>query len=210
MTDNILITGITGFVGSHLADLILKKGFTVYGLKRWHLSKMRNVRHISDKIKWIDCDITDPVSVRNALKISQPDKIFHLAAESFVSPSWNHPSHYIDVNYKGTVNILDSMRELELKSKILIPGSGEEYGEIHENELPITEDSILRPVNPYAVTKIAQDLIANVYHASYGINVIRVRSFNHEGPRRDINGAIASFSYQIAKIEKNLQEIIYT
>jgi len=206
LTDNILITGITGFVGSHLADLILKKGFTVYGLKRWHLSKMRNVRHISDKIKWIDCDITDPVSVRNALKISQPDKIFHLAAESFVSPSWNHPSHYIDVNYKGTVNILDSMRELELKSKILIPGSGEEYGEIHENELPITEDSILRPVNPYAVTKIAQDLIANVYHASYGINVIRVRSFNHEGPRRDNVFGIPWYAYQIAKIEQGLQE----
>ena len=119
MTQNILITGITGFVGSHLADLILKKGFTVYGLKRWHLSKMRNVRHISDKIKWIDCDITDSISVRNALKISKPDKIFHLAAESFVSPSWNHPSHYIDVNYKGTVNILDSMRDLEMKSRIL-------------------------------------------------------------------------------------------
>ena len=163
MTQNVLITGISGFVGSHLADLVLEKGFTVYGLKRWHLSKMRNVRGIVDKINWIDCDITDPISVKNALKTSNPDKIFHLAAESFVSPSWDHPSHYMDVNYKGTVNILESMRELDMKSRILIPGSGEEYGEIHENELPITEESILRPVNPYAVTKNAQDLISNVY-----------------------------------------------
>ncbi len=98
------------------------------------------------------------------------------------------------------------MRELDLKSRILIPGSGEEYGEIHENELPITEDSILRPVNPYAVTKIAQDLIANVYHVSYGLDVIRVRSFNHEGPRRDNVFGIPWYAYQIAKIEQGLQE----
>ena len=206
MTQNVLITGISGFVGSHLADLVLEKGFTVYGLKRWHLSKMRNVRGIVDKINWIDCDITDPISVKNALKTSNPDKIFHLAAESFVSPSWDHPSHYMDVNYKGTVNILESMRELDMKSRILIPGSGEEYGEIHENELPITEESILRPVNPYAVTKIAQDLISNVYFTSYGINVIRVRSFNHEGPRRDNVFGIPWYAYQIAKIEQGLQD----
>tara|TARA_Y100001936_G_scaffold169582_1_gene165835 strand:- start:3113 stop:4099 length:987 start_codon:yes stop_codon:yes gene_type:complete len=206
LTQNVLITGITGFVGSHLADLVLEKGFTVYGLKRWHLSKMRNVRGIVDKINWIDCDITDPISVKNALKTCNPDKIFHLAAESFVSPSWDHPSHYMDVNYKGTVNILESMRELDMKSRILIPGSGEEYGEIHENELPITEESILRPVNPYAVTKIAQDLISNVYFVSYGINVIRVRSFNHEGPRRDNVFGIPWYAYQIAKIEQGLQD----
>tara|TARA_B100000745_G_scaffold31998_1_gene20085 strand:- start:767 stop:1429 length:663 start_codon:yes stop_codon:yes gene_type:complete len=100
------------------------------------------------------------------------------------------------------------MRELEMKSRILIPGSGEEYGEIHEDELPISENSILRPVNPYAVTKIAQDLIASVYFRSYGINVVRVRSFNHEGPRRDKVFGIPSFAYQIARIEQGLQEPI--
>ena len=208
MSERILITGITGFVGSHLADLALEKGHTVYGLKRWNLSRMRNVRHIIDKINWIDCDITDNISVKKALEIANPDKIFHLAAESFVSTSWNHPSHYIDVNYKGTVNILESMKDLKLNSNILIPGSGEEYGKIHENELPITEKTILRPVNPYAVTKIAQDLIAYVYYETYGVNVIRVRAFNHEGPRRDNVFGIPSFCHQIAKIEKNLQDPI--
>ncbi|MDA9235943.1 GDP-mannose 4,6-dehydratase, partial [bacterium] len=96
MTESILITGITGFVGSHLADLALKKNCKVYGLKRWNLSRLRNVRHIMDKIEWIDCDITDPVSVKKAIVKSRPDKIFHLAAESFVSPSWDHPTHYMD------------------------------------------------------------------------------------------------------------------
>ncbi len=201
MSERILISGITGFVGSHLADLALEKGHTVYGLKRWNLSRMRNVRHIIDKIKWIDCDVTDNISVKKALEISNPDKIFHLAAESFVSPSWNHPSHYMDVNYKGTVNMLENIKDLKLNANILIPGSGEEYGKIDENELPITEKSILRPVNPYAVTKIAQDLIASVYFETYGTKVIRVRAFNHEGPRRDNVFGIPSFCHQLAKIE---------
>jgi GDP-4-dehydro-6-deoxy-D-mannose reductase len=206
--ERILITGITGFVGSHLADLALEKNCEVFGLKRWNLSRMRNVKHLIDKINWIDCDITDPVSVKKAIEKANPDKIFHLAAESFVSPSWDHPTHYMDVNYKGTVNILEAIRELKINPRILIPGSGEEYGEIPENELPITEKTTLIPVNPYAVTKIAQDLISHVYHITYGLNVIRVRAFNHEGPRRDNVFGIPWFAYQIAKIEKGLQEPI--
>jgi GDP-4-dehydro-6-deoxy-D-mannose reductase len=208
MSESILITGITGFVGSHLADLALEKNCKVYGLKRWNLSRLRNVRHIMDKIEWIDCDITDPVSVKKAITKSKPDKIFHLAAESFVSPSWDHPSHYMDVNYKGTVNIFEAVRELNLKSKILIPGSGEEYGEIFEDELPITEKTLLRPVNPYAVTKIAQDLISYVYVRTYNLNIVRVRAFNHEGPRRDNTFGIPWFAYQIARIEQGLQDPI--
>ena len=206
--ERILITGITGFVGSHLADLTLEKNCEVFGLKRWNLSRMRNVKHLINKINWIDCDITDPVSVKKAIKKANPDKIFHLAAESFVSPSWDHPTHYMDVNYKGTVNILEAIRELKINPRILIPGSGEEYGEIPENELPITEKTTLIPVNPYAVTKIAQDLISHVYHITYGLNVIRVRAFNHEGPRRDNVFGIPWFAYQIAKIERGLQEPI--
>jgi GDP-4-dehydro-6-deoxy-D-mannose reductase len=104
--------------------------------------------------------------------------------------------------------MLENIKDLKLNSNILIPGSGEEYGKIHENELPITEESVLRPVNPYAVTKIAQDLIASVYHETYGTNVIRVRAFNHEGPRRDNVFGIPSFCHQIAKIEENLQQPI--
>jgi len=208
LVEKILITGITGFMGSHLAEYALEKGCQVYGLKRWNLSRMRNVHHIIDKINWIDCDITDNIAVRKALEICNPEKIFHLAAESFVSPSWNHPSHYMDVNYKGTVNLFEAVKDLNFEPKILIPGSGEEYGEIHEDEIPITENTQLRPVNPYAVTKIAQDLISNVYFRTYGMKIIRVRSFNHEGPRRDNVFGIPWYAYQIARIENDLQEKI--
>ena len=106
----------------------------------------------------------------------------------------------MDVNFKGTVNLLEAIRQNGLGTRILIAGSGEEYGEVPENELPITENTVLRPVNPYAVSKIAQDLIGYVYFKSYGLNVIRTRAFNHEGPRRDNVFGIPWYAYQIAMI----------
>lgn len=207
MKEKILITGVTGFVGSHMADLLLEKGnYEVYGLKRWNLSRLRNVRHLMDKVEFFDCDITDPVGVRNVVREINPVKIYHFAAESFVSTSWDHPSHYMDVNYKGTVNFLDAIKELKANPRFFIPGSGEEYGEILPEELPITEKTVLRPMNPYSVTKIAQDFIGYVYYKSYGLNVIRTRAFNHEGPRRDNVFGIGSYCYQIARIEQGKQK----
>lgn len=209
MKQKVLITGITGFVGSHMADLLLEKGETeIYGLKRWNLSRFRNIRHLlhDARVKLFDCDITDPVSTRKIIKEIRPDKIFHFAAESFVSPSWDHPSHYMDVNFKGTVNLLEAIREAGINPRFQIAGSGEEYGEIHENELPITDESVLRPVNPYAVSKVAQDLIGYVYFKSYGLNVIRTRAFNHEGPRRDNVFGVPWFAYQVAMIEAGKRE----
>lgn len=203
----ILVTGSTGFVGSHFVDhLLKKKNFKIFCTKRYHLSRLDNVKHFYNRVKWVDCDITDPVATLKTVKEIKPDKIFHFAAESFVSPSWNHPHRYMSVNYIGTLNILEAMRQLNLKSKIILPGSGEEYGEINKSELPILESTILRPVNPYAVTKIAQDLIGYVYYKSYGLNVIRTRTFNHEGPRREKVFGISSYAYQIACIEKGLQK----
>ena len=156
----------------------------------------------------MDCDLTDSISVRNLIRNLKPDVILHFAAESFVSPSWDHPHRYMDVNYNATVNLLDSIKEFCSQCKILIPGSGEEYGEINENELPINPSTILRPVNPYAVTKIAQDLIGYVYFKSYGLKVIRTRTFNHEGPRREYVFGIPWYAYQISKIENDLQKPI--
>jgi len=209
MKEKILITGTEGFVGSHMSDFLLEKGtYEVYGIKRWNNSRLRNIRHLLDKIEFIDCDITDPIAVRALLREVKPDKIFHFAAESAVAPSWGHPTHYMNVNYNGTVNFLDAMRELGINPRFLIPGSGEEYGEIKEDELPINENTVLRPVNPYSVTKIAQDLIGFVYYKSYGLNVIRTRAFNHEGPRRDYFFGVSSYAYQIAKIEQGKQKSI--
>ena len=210
MKEEVLITGITGFVGSHMADYLLEKNIEVYGLKRWNLSKMRNIRHLIDdnRVTLLDCDITDPIGVRNVIERVKPDKIFHFAAESFVSTSWNHPSHYMDVNFKGTVNLLDAIRQVGINPRFHIAGSGEEYGEIFEEELPINEKTILRPVNPYAVSKIAQDFIGFVYFKSYGLDVIRTRAFNHEGPRRDNVFGIPWYAYQIARIEAGKQKPI--
>ena len=204
--EKILITGITGFVGSHIAELCIKKKINLYGFKRYHLSNMRNVNHIENQINWIDCDMMDNKSVFKAIEEIKPDKIFHMASQSFVSPSWDHPNLYMDANYRMTVNLLEACLSAGINPRILIPGSGEEFGEINENELPITENTTIRPVNPYAVTKVAQDLIGYVYYRSYGLNIIRTRAFNHEGPRRDKVFGIPWYAYQIAKIEKGLQD----
>lgn len=209
MSQKILITGITGFVGSHMADYILKSGnnnYEIFGTKRYHLSRIDKVEHFFDKITWYDCDFTDPISTEKVINEIKPDKIFHFAAESFVSPSWDHPNRYMNVNYNATLNILEALRKTKSKAKILIPGSGEEYGELEESDMPIKDNTVLKPVNPYAVTKIAQDLIAYVYFKSYGINVIRCRTFNHEGPRREHVFGLSSHAYQIAKIEAGLQD----
>ena len=207
---NILITGANGFVGSHFLDFLVKNypNNYIWLSKRWHLSNLKNIENHLNSVKLIDCDITDPISTRQMIMKVKPNFIFHFAAESFVSPSWENPTRYMNVNYNGTLNILDAIKFLKLKTKILIPGSGEEYGEIYKNEVPITPETVLRPVNPYAVSKIAQDLIGYVYYKSYGINVIRTRSFNHEGPRRQNVFGIPWYAYQIAKIEKNLQKPI--
>ena len=204
--DKVLITGITGFVGSHLADLFLERGVEVFGFRRYHLSPMHNVSHIEDRINWVDCDMTDQKAVAKAIGLVLPDRIFHMAAQSFVSPSWDHPHLYMDANYKMTVNLFEACLTNDINPRILIPGSGEEFGEIQEEELPITEETILRPVNPYAVTKIAQDLIGYVYHRSYGMDIIRTRAFNHEVPRRSKVFGIPSYAYQVSRIERGLQE----
>ena len=204
--EKVLVTGITGFVGSHIADLCIEKKVELFGFKRYHLSNMRNVQHIEDKVNWIDCDMMDNKSVTKAIEKCKPDKIFHMASQSFVSPSWDHPNLYMDANYRMTVNLMEACLSAGINPKIHIPGSGEEFGEIYETELPIKESTTIRPVNPYAVTKVAQDLIGYVYHKAYGLNIRRTRAFNHEGPRRDKVFGIPWYAYQIAKIEKGLNE----
>jgi len=204
----VLITGITGFVGSHMADMLVseKSVEKVIGIKRWHLSNLKNIKQIIEKVDLHDCDITDPISVDKLIKKTKPDVIIHCAAESFVSPSWDHPSRYMSVNYNGTLNFLESIKNFSPETKFHIPGSGEEYGEIYPDEIPITPETVLRPVNPYAVSKIAQDLIGYVYYKSYGTKVIRTRSFNHEGPRREKVFGLSWYAYQIALVENKLMD----
>ena len=158
-----------------MADWILENKYEEVSLQQEiPSSKLDNVLHIEDKLTWHDCNLTDPIATVKLITSLKPDVIFHFAAESFVSPSWDHPHVYMTVNYNATLNILEGMR-LSGKDdiKILIPGSGEEYGDIAEEDIPITTKTAMHPVNPYAVSKVAQDLIGFVYHKSYGTQVIR-------------------------------------
>lgn len=203
----ILITGITGFVGSHLADLLLAEGHEVFGTQRVN-SRHRNIHHIKDKIKLFEIDLVDFTSVNKVIAAVMPDRIYHLGALSWVSPSWNMPAAYMQVNAVGTINLFEALLNNNIKPKVLVSCTPEEFGDVPESMIPITEETRVHPVNPYAASKVAQDAVCTSYFASYGIPIIRTRGFNHEGPRRDINGANASFAYQIAKIEEGLQSPI--
>lgn len=204
---NVLITGITGFAGSHLADYILENypEVKVYGIVRWR-SRMENVEHLKGKIKLIEGDIRDYVSIRSVMEEVKPDIIFHLAAQSFVPTSWKAPQETLSTNIIGQTNIFEAVRELGLNPAIQIAGSSEEYGLVYENEVPIKETNPLRPLSPYAVSKVAQDFLGYQYFKSYGMRIIRTRGFNHTGPRRGEVFVTSNFSKQIALIEKGKQE----
>ena len=203
----ILITGITGFVGSHLADLLLEKEpeAQVYGFRKVN-ARFRNVKHILERIHWIEGDLIDPFSVEQAVKISTPDEIYHLGALSWVTPSWNMPTAYMQVNAIGTIHLFESVLKHGIQPRILVSCTPEEFGDVAPEKLPITEQSEVSPVNHYAASKVAQDAVCQSYYASYKLSILRTRAFNHEGPRRDVSGALASFAYQIARIERGLQE----
>ena len=199
-----LITGITGFAGSHLAEFLLNEGHEVYGTIRWR-SKTENIDHIRNKLNLIECDIRDSTSVLEALGKSKPDTIFHLAAQSFVPTSWHAPGETLTTNIIGNLNILESTRKLGIGPVIQIAGSSEEYGLVYPDEIPITEKNELRPLSPYGVSKVAQDKLSIQYNKSYGIKTIVTRAFNHSGSRRGEFFVDSNFAKQISEIEKGLR-----
>lgn len=201
----VLITGVSGFAGSHLADFLLTMpDVKVYGATRWR-SSTTNIDHLRGKIELVYGDLTDPRAVRLMLEESKPDFVFHLAAQSFVKASFDHPRETFHTNVLAQINLLHGVCE-KLAGGMLIAGSSEEYGLVHPNETPIREDQPLRPLSPYAVSKVAQDLLAYQYFQSYGVRLIRTRAFNHEGPRRGDVFVMSNFSKQIAEAEAGMQE----
>src|SRR5437899_285624 len=196
----LLITGITGFVGSHLAEFALARGVAVSGSCRWR-SKTENIDHIRDRVELIECDIRDLSSMQNLLDRSVPDYIVHLAAQSFVAASWQAPAETLSTNIIGQVNLLEALRARRAHARCLIIGSSEEYGLVEQDELPIRETNPLRPLSPYAVSKVTQDLMGYQYFKSYGLALIRTRAFNHDGPRRGDVFVTSNFAKQIAEIE---------
>ncbi len=199
--EKILITGITGFVGSHLAEYLLHEGGNeIYGLRRWR-SRLENIAPIQNDLQLIEGDITDALSMADLIQKVRPNYIFHLAAQSFVPTSWVAPDATLTTNIRGQVNLFEAVRAAGLECRIQVAGSSEEYGLVHPDELPITEDNPLRPLSPYAVSKVTQDLLAWQYHQSYGLDIVRTRGFNHTGPRRGEVFVCSSFAKQIAEVE---------
>jgi GDP-4-dehydro-6-deoxy-D-mannose reductase len=203
----VLITGITGFVGSHLADYILgnKPDVELFGLYRWR-SRTENIEHSRSRFKMVECDLRDAANVLHVLGKVRPDRIFHLAAQSFVPSSWNAPTESVVTNVIGQINIFESVRELGINPWIQIACSSEEYGMVFPDEVPIKETNPLRPLSPYAVSKVGQDLLGYQYFMSYGLKIIRTRGFNHTGPRRGDVFVCSDFAKQIVEIERGRRD----
>ena len=206
----VLITGITGFVGSHLAEFLLRrKDARIYGIERWR-SRGENIDRIKNLLSVVECDIRDASSVRKIVSEIKPDRIFHLAAQSFVPTSWTAPTETLSTNIVGQLNIFEAVRQENLNPRIQVAGSSEEYGAVEPQDIPIKEDVPLRPLSPYAVSKVGQDLLGYQYFKSYGMHIVRTRGFNHSGPRRGDVFAESNFAKQIAEIEGGLAEpIVY-
>ncbi|MCL4382926.1 MAG: GDP-mannose 4,6-dehydratase [Patescibacteria group bacterium] len=200
-----LITGITGFAGSHLAELLLKEGYEVFGTTRPR-SKTDNIDDIKYKLKLYDADILDSHSLYSIFINVKPDYVFHLAAQSFVQTSWASPATTMEMNVVGSVHLFEALRRAEISPVIQIACSSEEYGLVHPDEIPIKEENPLRPQSPYAVSKVAMDYLGYQYFQSYGIKIIRTRGFNHTGPRRGEVFVTSNFAKQIAEIEKGKKE----
>ena len=203
---NILITGITGMVGSHLAEYILANhpGVEVHGLIRWR-SPLDNIRAIKSRVTLHWGELRDLNSLMGLMRKVRPERIFHLAAQSFVTTSFEAPADTLETNIIGTVNLLDAVRLTGLDPMIHICSSSEVYGQVTKDEVPIRETNHFRPASPYAVSKVGEDMIALQYHLSYGMKTIRTRMFTHTGPRRGDIFAESSFAKQIAEIEAGIR-----
>ena len=203
----VLITGITGFVGSHLTEYILANhpGTEIFGIKRWRSPK-DHIRHLLDKITIHDCDLRDLGSLIRVFGEVKPDVIFHLAAQSFVTSSYMAPVDTLENNVTGTANLLEAVRILKIDPVIHICSSSEVYGQVLPEEVPIRETCPLRPVSPYAVSKVGEDMLGYMYFHAYKLRTIRTRMFTHSGPRRGEVFVDSFFSQQVARIEAGLQK----
>ncbi len=209
--EKVLITGITGFVGSHLADFILEKypNVKIIGLARWR-SPTENIADIIDKLTIFYGDLTDSSSLKTMLLKEKPDVVFHLAAQSYVPYSFTAPVATLEANVIGTCNLLEAVKELKLSSDydpiIHICSSSEVYGQVKEGEIPIKETNPFRPASPYAVSKVGEDMLAKQYWDSWNIKTIRTRMFTHTGPKRGSVFVVSNFARQIAAIEAGLKK----
>jgi len=217
-----LITGVTGQTASYLAEYILEnhKNYEVHCTRRWR-SREDNITNFRNKVMWHSCEMKDQFNVYNIIKKTMPDKIFVYSASSFVRDSWIQPQEYFNENISHLLNVMNSILminnvnidtlnvKLKYNPKIFIALSSEEYGHV-DHGVKITEDTILRPISPYGVSKVSMELLGYQYWKSYGLNVLLVRTFNHESPRRGHIFVTGSFCKQVALIEsKIIKPVLY-
>ena len=208
MNKNVLITGITGMVGSHLADFLLKKtSWKIYGLCRWR-SPLDNVEHLLNlvnkkkRINFINADLNDYSSLIKALEVSKPNYVFHLAAQSYPLTSFTEANLTLDTNIIGTYNLLNAIKQLKFEPLIHICSSSEVFGKVQKENLPIDENCSYHPASPYAISKVGTNLIGRYFYEAFKLKIMVTRMFTHTGPRRGDVFAESSFAKQIALIEQ--------
>ena len=219
----VLVTGASGFAGSHLAEHITAhhQDVVLYGTFR-HRGRLENLDDLAragkvdvlaalpsstdlarGRLALLECDLTDAGAVDRLVAAIRPDRVYHLAAQSSVPSSFAAPAATLATNVLGELNLLEALRARAPRARVLVAGSSEEYGLVRPDEVPIKETSELRPLSPYAVSKVAQDRLAFQYHRSYGLHVVVTRAFNHTGPRRGAVFATSNFARQIALAERS-------
>ncbi|WP_042227444.1 GDP-mannose 4,6-dehydratase [Paenibacillus popilliae] len=196
----VLITGVSGFVGTFLSERLLREGYEVVGLSR---SRPEN-----KEIKFFSCDINDALNIGKILKETKPDEIYHLAGTAFIPHCYGNPVHAYHTIMNGTMTLYEEVRKQKLEPKILYVGSGEVYGEW--NGHPFHEGDLLHPNNPYAGAKSCADLLSEQYVRSYKMNIIRARPFNHTGPKQSEKFVCSNFAKQIAEMEIDHRQVIRT
>lgn len=201
---NILVTGVGGMVGSHMLDFLVEKGHNVLGID---FTPTTDVNELNKKAKYIECDIRNKDKLTNILNWFKPEIIFHLAAQSFPTVSWERPEYTFETNVLGTVNLFEIVKKLKLDTTILNAGSSAVYGYIDEKDVPVKEERELKPLHPYGISKVAQELLAYQYYKNFGIKSVTIRIFNTTGPKK-INDVCSDFTRQIALMEKSIQKPI--
>ncbi len=198
----IWITGGGGFIGPHLAELLEKKGHEV--LATYYPKEEKN-KKISPEVRFEECDVRDKEKVYSILREFKPEKIFHLAAQSLPTVSWKDPKQTIETNLIGTINIFEGIKELKLNPKVLVACSSAEYGFVTEKEVPVKETHSLKPLHPYGVSKVGQEMLSYQYFKNFGISSISVRIFNTTGPGKT-NDVCSDFTKRLIEIEKGINK----
>ena len=197
-----LITGITGFVGSHLAELLLREGEEVIGVSRrgvW----IAGAEHLARRIPVMTVDVANSDGLSRLLAEHRPQQVYHLAGQANVPQSVRDPAGTWNANFVGSRSLFDAVAQAIPRARILLVSSGQVYGQPAAEDLPVTEEAPLRPVDPYPVSKAAVDLLASQYVRERGADIVIARPFNHIGPRQKSAFAVAHFALQIAQVERH-------